>query len=105
MLAALGFLTVIIILVLIMTKKLSTVLALILVPTIFALIGGSGLKVGTYIVSGVKSVAPTAAMFVFAILFFGIMTDAGLFDPIIRGLVRLVKGDPELSQFTGHFQT
>lgn len=94
MLAALGFLTVIIILVLIMTKKLSTILALILVPTIFALLGGSGLKVGTYIVSGVKSVAPTAAMFVFAILFFGIMTDAGLFDPIIRSLMRLVKGDP-----------
>lgn len=49
MLAMLGFLTVIIILVLIMTKKLSIILALILVPTIFALIGGSGLKVGNYI--------------------------------------------------------
>lgn len=94
MLAFSGFLTVGIILLLIMTKRLSTILALILVPTITALIVGSGLKVGNYIINGMKNVAPTAAMFVFAILFFGIMLDAGLFDPIIKGLLRIVKGDP-----------
>jgi CitMHS family citrate-Mg2+:H+ or citrate-Ca2+:H+ symporter len=30
----------------------------------------------------------------FAVLYFGIMIDAGLFDPMIAGIVRLVKGDP-----------
>lgn len=92
--AALGFLTIIILLALIMTKRLSTLLALIVVPTVFALLGGAGGKVGTFIVNGIKSVSPTAAMFIFAILFFSILTDAGMFDPIINGLLKIVGRDP-----------
>ncbi len=40
--------------------------------------------------SGFGSTAPTAALFVFSILFFGIMSDAGVFDAIIRKLMSLV---------------
>nr|WED68284.1 hypothetical protein PJ912_20580 [Pectobacterium colocasium] len=37
-------------------------------------------------VDGITKLAPMAAMFVFAIAFFGVVTDAGMFDPIIKGI-------------------
>lgn len=43
---------------------------------------------------GLKMVAPSAALLLFAILFFGLMIDAGLFDPLIRKILRRVNGDP-----------
>lgn len=49
---------------------------------------------GPMALEGIKSVAPTGIMILFAILFFGIMIDAGVFDPIISTILKLVKGDP-----------
>lgn len=69
MAAALGFLTIFILLAVIMMKKLSPLVALISVPIITAIIGGHGLKIGKFINDGVKSIAPTGTMFIFAILF------------------------------------
>lgn len=43
---------------------------------------------------GIKKLAPTAVMLMFAILYFGIMIDAGLFDPIVSRILAVVKGDP-----------
>ncbi len=94
MLALLGFITIAVVLVLIMTKRASTIVALMVVPIVTALIGGAGGKVGTFIVNGVKSISPTAAMFIFAVLFFGILSDAGMFDPVIRGILKTVGRDP-----------
>lgn len=94
MVAALGFITIIVLLAVIMTKKMSPLVALISVPVITALIGGHGLKIGTYINDGVKSIAPTGTMFIFAILFFGILTDAGTFQPIIDKILTIVGKDP-----------
>lgn len=94
MVAALGFITIIVLLAVIMTKKRSPLVALISVPVITALIGGHGLKIGTYINEGVKSIAPTGTMFIFAILFFGILTDAGTFQPIIDKILKIVGKDP-----------
>ena len=36
------------------------------------------------------NIGPTAALFVFSVLFFGIMTDAGMFDVIIDKLMKCV---------------
>ncbi|MBV7508241.1 CitMHS family transporter [Bacillus sp. sid0103] len=94
MLATLGFLMIIIFMVLIMTKRLSAMIALMVVPIVFALIGGFGKEMGPMALEGIKSVAPTGIMILFAILFFGIMIDAGVFDPIISTILKLVKGDP-----------
>ena len=80
MTAILGFITIILLLATIMMKKLSPLIALIAVPVVTALIGGHGLKIGSYIGDGIKSIAPTGTMFIFAILFFGILTDVGLFS-------------------------
>lgn len=94
MLALWGFLTVAVFLYLIMSKRLSVLVALIIVPMIFALIGGFGADIGEMMLEGIIKVAPTGIMVAFAVLYFGLMIDAGLFDPIISRIVSLVKGDP-----------
>ena len=45
-------------------------------------------------IDGIRSIAPTAALLLFAILYFGLMIDVGLFDPIVRFIVRISHGDP-----------
>jgi len=94
MLALIGFGMIATFMVLIMTRRLSAVAALILVPIIFGLFAGHGAGLGDMAIKGIIALAPTAAALVFAILFFSLMTDAGLFDPLIRAAVRYAKGDP-----------
>lgn len=94
MLATLGFLSVVLLLVAVMTKKLTPTVALIAVPTVMALIGGFGFEVGGFITNGIKTIAPTGVMFIFAILFFGVLSDAGTFDPIIKKIIKAVGSDP-----------
>ena len=117
-LAILGFLTVIVMLVLIMTKKASPLVALIAVPVVTGIIacffiavvpegapeGTAGVvnffanfqSLGKMITgsSGIGSVAATGVMFIFSILFFGILTDAGTFRPIIGGITKMMGTDP-----------
>lgn len=94
MLALLGISTIVVLLVLIMSKKVSAVVALIAVPVLAALVGGFGARVATFMTDGIREIAPTGVMFIFAILFFGILTDAGTFRPIIERLLRLAGRDP-----------
>jgi CitMHS family citrate-Mg2+:H+ or citrate-Ca2+:H+ symporter len=93
-LALLGVATIVVLLVVIMANRMSPLVALIAVPMIAALIGGFGLGTSKFIVDGIKSIAPVAGMFVFAILYFGIVTDAGMMDPIIDGILRMVGTHP-----------
>ncbi|MEK4924489.1 citrate:proton symporter [Cytobacillus sp. FSL R5-0569] len=94
MLSIMGFLTIAIFLYLILSKKVSVIVALILVPVFFGLFTTDLNRLGAMILEGVTSVAPTGIMLAFAILFFGLMSKAGLFDPIISRILKLVKGDP-----------
>ena len=94
MLALLGLATIVVLLVVIMTNRMSPLAALIAVPIMAALAGGFGLGTSKFIVDGIKSIAPVAGMFVFAILYFGIVTDAGMMDPIIDGILRMVGTHP-----------
>ena len=77
-----------------MSKKMNPVVALIVIPIIFGLIGGFGFELPKFILEGIKSIAPTGTMFIFAILFFGILTDAGTFQPIIDKILVKVGKDP-----------
>ncbi|SOD89647.1 CitMHS family transporter [Spirosoma fluviale] len=95
MLSLLGFATIAIFLVLIITKRLSVITALVLVPVIMGFLAGFGPKeLGEMIFVGIKQVAPTGILLMFAVLYFGTMLDVGLFDPIIAAIIRFVKGDP-----------
>ena len=80
--------------IIIVTKKASTITALIGVPIIFGLIAGFGLDTFNYAMAGVSGVAGTFILLTFAILFFGIMLCAGLFDPLSEVIIRFMGGDP-----------
>ena len=58
-------------------RSASPLVALIAVPVVAALAGGFGLGTAKFVVAGIQQIGPVAAMFVFAILYFGIITDAG----------------------------
>lgn len=94
MLAILGFSMVIVFMFLIMTKRLSALIALMVIPVLFSIIGGFTSDFGEMALEGIKQLAPTGVMLMFAILYFGIMIDAGLFDPIVHKILKAVKGDP-----------
>lgn len=94
MLPLLGLLTILILLAVIISRKMSPLVALILIPVAASFIGGFGWETGTFITTGIRNLAPVVAMFVFAILFFGIVTDAGMFDPLIKRIVVAVGDHP-----------
>jgi CitMHS family citrate-Mg2+:H+ or citrate-Ca2+:H+ symporter len=94
MLPLLGFITIVVLLAVILTKKMSPLVALIAIPITASLVGGFGFETSKFIISGITNIAPVAGMFVFAILFFGIVTDAGMLDPVISGILRIVGSRP-----------
>jgi CitMHS family citrate-Mg2+:H+ or citrate-Ca2+:H+ symporter len=94
MLTILGFAMIATFLVLIMLKKMSPIAALVLIPALFCVFVGKGAELGDYVIDGVSSLAPTAAMLMFAIVYFGVMIDVGLFDPIVRAILKFAKADP-----------
>lgn len=94
MLTILGFAMIATFLVLIMMKKMSPIAALVLIPALFCVFVGKGAQLGDYVLDGVTDLAPTAAMLMFAIVYFGVMIDVGLFDPIVRGILKFAKADP-----------
>ncbi|MFF5537602.1 CitMHS family transporter [Streptomyces cinerochromogenes] len=94
MLTILGFAMIATFLVLIMLKKMSPIAALVLIPALFCVFVGKGVKLGDYVIDGITGLAPTAAMLMFAIVYFGVMIDVGLFDPVVRGILKFCKADP-----------
>ncbi|MEA1676297.1 citrate:proton symporter [Nitrospirillum sp. BR 11163] len=92
--AFLGLAMVITFMTLIMTRRMSAIAALLAVPITFGLIAGAGPGLGKMILEGVHQVAPTALLLAFAILYFAIMMDAGLFDPLVRRVLAAVGDDP-----------
>ncbi len=94
MLTILAYSMIVVFMFLIMTKRLPALVALIVVPIAFGLIGGFGAGLGPMMLDGIRSLAPTGVMLMFAILYFGVMIDAGLFDPVVRIILKLVQGDP-----------
>ena len=93
-LALLGFAMIVVFMGLIMAKKLSPFTSLILVPILFGLLAGYGWDTLKYAMDGIKDVASTFAMMTFAILYFGVMLTAGMFDPMVDKVVSWCKGDP-----------
>src|SRR5665213_274854 len=92
--ALLGTLTIVTLLTAILTKRMTALSALIAFPVAASLIGGFGVKAAGFMLHGIQGVAGVAGMFIFAILYFGIMTDAGVLGPIIDGILRGVGSNP-----------
>ncbi|MDJ1467801.1 CitMHS family transporter [Xanthocytophaga flava] len=95
MLAFLGFSTILVFLLLIIFKRLSVLTALVIVPVVFGIIAGFSVKeLSDMMLTGIKQVAPTGILLMFAVLYFSIMLDVGLFDPVIALIIRYAQGDP-----------
>jgi CitMHS family citrate-Mg2+:H+ or citrate-Ca2+:H+ symporter len=92
--AILGTAMVVTFMTLIMTRRMSAATALLAVPIVFGLLAGAGPRLGDMILQGVGQVAPTALLLSFAVLYFALMMDAGLFAPLVRGILSLVGRDP-----------
>ncbi|WP_124064896.1 citrate:proton symporter [Clostridium sp. E02] len=88
-LAIIGFLMVIAIVVLLLKGKMSPIVVLIIVPTIAALLlGYSVSEIGDFIKTGVGTTTSNAILFIFSVVFFGVMSDVGVFDIIVDFLVK-----------------
>ncbi|WP_082521278.1 MULTISPECIES: CitMHS family transporter [unclassified Sphingopyxis] len=92
--AILGFSMVTVFMILVMTRRMAAVPALIFVPLIFSILAGHGPDTGRMMMEGVTQVSTTAVMLIFAILYFGTMIDAGLFQPLVNRIVTWVGNDP-----------
>ena len=91
----LGLITIIATVVTLFRSKTQPAVAFIVFPAILGLvlvIAGhySFDNLATMIRSGFSGTGPTAALFVFSVLYFGVMTDAGMFDVIIGKLMNMV---------------
>jgi citrate-Mg2+:H+ or citrate-Ca2+:H+ symporter, CitMHS family len=93
-LALLGFGMVLTFIVIVMAKWVSPQVALALIPVVFGLIAGEASEIGKMMMDGIRETAPTGVLLIFGILYFGIMMDVGLFDPVVAFILKLVKGDP-----------
>nr|MDF9460261.1 citrate:proton symporter [Bacillus pumilus] len=94
MLTFVGLLIILTIVVLLIWGKASPIVAMVMVPLIGAFIAGFGINdIQSFFEEGIIKVLPVATMFIFAILFFGILQDTGFFEPVIKTLIKLTKGN------------
>lgn len=99
LLTILAYAMIIVFMVAIMKKKLSPLTSLVIIPllfTIVAMITGVAKKgnIGDFVLDGISTTSTTGIMLLFAILYFSIMLDAGMFDPITKKMIHFAKGDP-----------
>ncbi|BBM19395.1 CitMHS family transporter [Enterococcus malodoratus] len=99
LLTVLSYAMIIIFMFVIMKKKMSPFTSLVIIPLVFTLVAmASGVakkgNIGDFVLEGIQTTANTGIMLLFAILYFSIMLDAGLFDPITKKMILFAKGDP-----------
>jgi len=97
MLAAVGFITIIVMVVLMIRGKIALPAILVILPILACFICGFGMKdIAKFIGSGLTSVLNTAALFTFSVIFFNVLGDVGMFDVIISKVVKLMGNKIEL---------
>lgn len=110
MLGLLGYGMIIVFMALLLMRKITPFAGLITIPIVFGIIaalynGQSPLEVFKWVYEGlyfkvgdggtiINGVAPTITLLLFAILYFSVMLDVGLFDPLAKLMIRWAKGDP-----------
>lgn len=94
MLSIIGFITILVVVGLLLSGRFTPMIPLVLIPIVGALAAGFGFEqIGDFFNEGVGNVISVVVMFIFAILYFGLMQDAGLFDPLINKMVVWSKGN------------
>lgn len=89
MLAVIGFVLMATLMFVLIKEKMAPPVAFILLPLLAAVIAGFGLEeLAGFIATGMKTMLGTAVLFIFSISYFTMMSDAGLFDPVINFLIK-----------------
>lgn len=74
--------------------RVNPIIPMTLVPVIGAVIAGFGIEdIADFFGEGLSSVINVVVMFIFAIIFFGILQDVGLFTPVIRSLIKATRSN------------
>ena len=93
MLSIIGFFTVLTVVLFLLSGRMIPLVALIMIPLLGAGLAGFELQeISTFVNQGLSKVMPVAVMFIFAILYFGVMQDVGLFDPLINKIIKISSG-------------
>jgi CitMHS family citrate-Mg2+:H+ or citrate-Ca2+:H+ symporter len=94
MLTLIGLTIIVTIISLLIQGKATPVIVLAVVPLVGALIAGYPLtEISLFFEKGIGKVAKVATMFLFAILFFSIMKEQRIFEPLINLLLKLTRGN------------
>lgn len=89
MIALVGFIMIALIVVLLLKGKMSPIVVLTLIPTVAALILGFGpIEVTGFIKEGIGTTTSNGILFIFSVIYFGVMSDTGMFDVIVNFLVK-----------------
>jgi CitMHS family citrate-Mg2+:H+ or citrate-Ca2+:H+ symporter len=90
MLSAVGFFMIVVLIGLLLSEKVHTVVVFCAVPVIFGVVAGFNVEeLGEFITYGVGITSRTAILCIFAILYFSIMSDQGMFDGIVKSLSKV----------------
>lgn len=94
MLSLIGLAVIVTMTTLLIMGRIAPIVGLTVIPFAGALLAGfSFTEIGDFFGEGIGAVLDVAVMLIFAILFFGIMNQAGLFEPLVRLTVRLTRGN------------
>lgn len=89
MVAIVGFLMMIVIVFLLLRGLMSPIVVLAMIPSIAALIlGYDPVTIGGFIKKGVETTMGNGILFIFSVIYFGILSDTGFFDVIVNFLVK-----------------
>lgn len=90
MVALIGFAMIVAIVFLLLKGKMSPIVVLTLIPAIAALLLGFGpIEIADFIKDGIKTTTSNGILFIFSVIYFGVMSDTGMFDVIVQKLVKL----------------
>lgn len=90
MVAFVGFVMIVAIVILLLKGKMSPIVVLTIVPTVAALILGFGpIEIAGFIKDGIGTTTSNGILFIFSVIYFGVMSDTGMFDVIVKYLVKL----------------
>lgn len=90
-LAIIGFILIIILMYVLIGEKMSPPMAFIILPLIAAVISGASIAdISLYVNDGLASILNTAVLFLFSISFFTLMSEQGLFDPLVDFVISKV---------------
>ncbi|MGV0346480.1 CitMHS family transporter [Corynebacterium coyleae] len=96
-LTVLGLAIIVVTVGLLLKGKTHPIVAMTLIPIVGAVLTGAGVaEISDFYLDGLDRVMKVVVMFIFAIIYFGILSDVGLFEPVIKALIRATRGKPIL---------